>query len=179
MKNDGDKYEIMTIEQLEFEPHGSGKRSNVYIHDANLGNRKFEIKSYSILAGLISTGRGVSEKKIDEWEKVNWIFTGRDEGQIFKQTVIPKERISELFAPIREKIRDPGPRSKFAGTKEIPDLHEALRAAGWSKSRVNKVCNTFERGTRQNDPRLKVSEVNRLGIVVECAADIKGIIPDE
>jgi len=173
MKNEGDRFEIMTMEQLELEPFGSGKRSNKYIHDATLGDHKFELKSCSGESGKISTGRGVSHNKLEAWRNVDWIFSVRDNGVIQRHILVTKSRMEELFSKIQSKIEDPGPKSKFAGTKEIPDLKHALRQHGYSESKVEKICNTFERGTRLNDPRLSLSDVERLGVVVKSKADIE------
>ena len=179
MKNDGDKYEIMTMEELELEPFGSGKRSNKYIHDAILGEHKFELKSCSGESGKISTGRGVSHKKLDSWRETNWVFTVRDRGKIQEHILVKKSKMEELFSKIQKKIEDPGPKSKFAGTNEIPRLREALLDAGWTEKNINKVCNTFERGTRLNDPRLSLQDVRRLGQQVTCREDIERILDYE
>lgn len=179
MKNDGDKYEIMTMEQLELKPFGSGKRSNKYIHDATLGEHKFELKSCSGKSGKISTGRGVSHKKLDSWRAVDWIFSVRDNGIITKHILVTKSRMEELFSKIQSKIEDPGPKSKFAGTKEIPALRSVLLSSGYSETKVNKICNTYERGTRLNDPRLSLEDVERLGIEIKSKQDIERVKANE
>lgn len=179
MKNDGDKYEIMTMEELQLEPFGSGKRSNKYIHDATLGEHKFELKSCSGESGKISTGRGVSHKKLESWRKTNWLFTVRDGGKIQEHILVKKSKMEQLFSKIQKKIEDPGPKSKFAGTNEIPQLREVLSDAGWTEKNINKVCNTFERGTRLNDPRLSLQDVRRLGQQVTCREDIERILENE
>jgi hypothetical protein len=179
MKNDGDKYEIMTMEQLELEPFGSGKRSNKYIHDATLGKYPFELKSCSGESGKISTGRGVSHKKLESWRGTNWIFTVRDRGEIQEHILVKKSKMEELFSKIQKKIEDPGPKSKFAGTNEIAPLRETLLSAGWTEENVIKMCNTFERGTRLNDPRISLKDVRRLGEQVTCREDIERILENE
>lgn len=176
MKNEGDKFELMAMKELELKPFGSGRRSNKYIHDAFLGKHKFELKSCSEKSGKISTGRGVSHKKLDSWRSVDWIFSVRDDGEIKKHILVTKSQMEELFSKIQKKIEDPGHNSKFAGTKEIPELRQVLQTAGYSEKKIDKICNTFERGTRLNDPRLSLSDVERLGVVVESKEDIQRVL---
>lgn len=179
MKNDGDKYEILAMEQLKLEPFGSGRRSNKYIHDATLGEYKFELKSCCGKSGKISTGRDVSHKKLEAWRSVDWIFSIRDGEEIKEHILVTKCRMEELFSKIQQKIEDPGHKSKFAGTNQIPALKSTLLANGWSEIMVNKICNTYERGTRLNDPRLSLEDVRRLGKVVTSSEDIERIKANE
>ena len=144
-----------------------------------MGEHKFELKSCSGKSGKISTGRGVSHKKLEAWRSVDWVFSVRDAGEIEEHILVTKSRMEELFSKIQQKIEDPGPKSKFAGTNEIRSLKSILLANGWTENRVNKVCNTYERGTRLNDPRLSLEDVRRLGEVVSSKKDIERIKTNE
>ena len=173
MKNDGDKFEQMTIEQLGLKPFGSGKRSNKYIHDAELDGYKFELKSCSGKTGKISTARGVSHKKIDSWRDVHWVVSVRDNGEIIEHILVNKDKMDQhIYKGLEQKIEDPGKNSKFAGTSVIPKLNETLAKAGYNKTEIEKIRNTLERGTRLNDPRLNLDKIRAIGTVVSSKEEL-------
>jgi hypothetical protein len=166
MKNEGDKYEKMTIQQLGLKPHGSGKRSNKYIPDAEIGNRLLEIKSCNLNSGMISTARDVSKEKIEKWRSVDWVFSGHRNGKIEKHIVVPREKMEPIFKRLEEKIDRPAAKSKFAGLAECRVIEESLSEFGLSDKQIEKILNTYRRGAKLNDPRLKWEEIERLGTVV-------------
>ena len=167
MKNEGDKFEKITIQQLGLKPHGSGKRSNKYLPDAEIGNRLLELKSCNLDSGLISTARDVSKQKIEKWRNVDWVFSGHRKGKIQKHIVVTRKQMEPIFKRLEEKIDNPGTRSKFAGLSACEVIRESLTVTGLSQKEIQKILNTYQRGTKLNDPRLKWKELEQLGTIVE------------
>ena len=172
--NAGTKYEKQTIEQLGLKPYG--RRSNKYRPDAFIGEKEhfFEIKSCNLEKGKISTGRDVSHKKIDEWRKVHWIFSGRVGGKIVNHVLVVKENMEPIYKKFEEKINTDG--KTYAGLNQKEMIAKSLRDSGVSEEQITKICNTYRRGTNLNDPRINWSEVEQLGTFVENLQDVKRVL---
>ena len=139
--NEGDKFEKITIRQLGLKAFGSGRRSNKYLPDATYNEHFFEIKSCNLSIGKVSTGRDISHKKINDWRKVHWIFSGREGSKLIKHILVTKDKMEVIYKDFEDRINNPNSK-KYAGMNKIKIIEESLRNCGQSEEDIQRACNT-------------------------------------
>ena len=135
-------------------------RSNKYIPDGTLkiNNRQVsvELKTCSIKRKQVSTTRDLSLKKLDEYEKVWWIFSQYEKtskGQVLtgEHYICHGTDLKPWLDKQRTKMRE--------GTKDFAGLDvwdQILKHCEGkiSKEDLDKAAKTYQRGTRLNDPSI-------------------------
>ena len=163
--------EQLQLESFGLTPIGKG-RSNKYVPDATADgfDVQIELKSSDIEKGLISTCREFGLKKLSEYKKVVFIFSqyqklnGRT--QLLKHVFCTPEQLSPFFNKVESRIRNPSSRCKFGGLDEWETVKVHLLKSGFDGD-IDRIAQTFERGTRQNDPRIKWKDVESWGTVLD------------
>ena len=147
-------------------------RSNKYLPDATVEGyvTPIELKSSDVEKGKISTSRSFGLKKVEEWQKNAFIFSQYQKIEkgvkLIKHVYCSATNMQPFFDSVEEKIRRPSEKSMFAGLDQWEEVAEHLQKTGYPGD-INKLSNTFERGTRLNDPRIKWADVEEWGIVLD------------
>jgi|10_taG_2_1085330.scaffolds.fasta_scaffold163000_2 hypothetical protein len=148
-------------------------RSNKYLPDATIDGyaTPIELKSSDVEKGKISTSRSFGLKKIEEWKQVSFVFSQFEkspagEVKLLKHVYCSAKDMQPFFDSVEQKIRRPSEKSMFAGLDQWEEVAAHLEKTGY-KGNIDKLSNTFERGTRLNDPRIKWGDVETWGTLVD------------
>ncbi len=168
-----DVREQLQLESFGLTPIGKG-RSNKYIPDATADgfDVQIELKSSDIEKGLISTCREFGLKKLSEYKKVVFIFSQYEKAEgktkLLKHVFCTPQQLSPFFDKVEARIRQPSERCIFGGLNEWEEAKKHLLQSGFCGN-MSRLDNTFERGTRQNDPRIKWKDVEQWGTVLDAS----------
>ena len=166
-----DVREQLQLESFGLTPIGKG-RSNKYVPDATADgfDIQIELKSSDIDKGRISTCREFGLKKLSEYKKVVFIFSqyrkANGKTELLKHVFCTPQQLSPFFDKVEARIRQPSERCTFGGLNEWEAAKKHLLQNGFSGN-IERLANTFERGTRQNDPRIKWDDVAQWGTVLD------------
>ena len=179
-----DERENMQVELFDLTPLQG--RSNKYIPDAILANGEeehfIELKTSDERRRQVSTARNVTLAKIDEWEKVWWVFSlyrkdGKGKCSLVEHYLGDKDMLGEWFNQQRKKINE--------GTKTYGGLDSWQEAYGillehMDNTQLNKLDHTFRmRGMGLNDPKISWSYIERNCIKLDnddLASDLRRLV---
>jgi hypothetical protein len=166
-----DVREQLQLESFGLRPYGKG-RSNKYVPDATLDgfDVRIELKSSDVTKGKISTCREFGLKKLEQYRQVVFIFSQYQKSKtgvkLLKHVFCTPDQLEPFFEKVESNIRKPSPRSIFGGLDEWDTAKAYLECSGFTGD-IKRLANTFERGTRQNDPRLKWADAEAWGTVID------------
>ena len=160
-------------------------RSNKYQPDADIKWRgkdySFELKTYSEKKSGVSTARGVTENKVNEWRKVDeWIFSQYTDGNELtgEHYRLSATEMEDFFSSIVDKI--------YTGTKKLAGLNdwakakEVLELCGFEEKLLNKLDYAFvHKGCALNDPKLPLSYVQENGTKISSATDLRVLLEED
>jgi len=165
--------EQLQLESFGLKPIGIG-RSNKYVPDATLDgfDVQIELKSSDVAKGQISTCREFGLKKLEQYRQVVFIFSQYQKSKtgvkLLKHVFCTPDQLEPFFKKVENNIHRPSPRSIFGGLDEWKSIKEHLIQTGFcSDTDINRLSATFERGTRQNDPKIAWHEVETWGTVLD------------
>ena len=179
-----DERENMQVELFDLIPLAG--RSNKYIPDAILANGEeehfIELKTSDERRRQVSTARNVTLAKIDEWEKVWWVFSlyrkdSKGKTSLIEHYLGDKDMLGEWFNQQRKKINE--------GTKTYGGLDSWQKAYGillehMDNTQLNKLDHTFRmRGMGLNDPKISWSYIERNCIKLDnddLASDLRRLV---
>jgi len=182
-----DERENMQVELFNLTPLQG--RSNKYIPDAILedGEEEYfiEFKTSEEKRRQVSTARNVTLDKIDEWEKVWWVFSlyrKDDKGKcsLIEHYLGDKDTLREWFNQQRRKINE--------GTKTYGGLESWQKAYNilsehMDDTQLNKLDHTFrKRGMGLNDPKISWSYIERNCIRLDdgdLASDLRRLVVEK
>ena len=148
-------------------------RSNKYIPDGTLkiNNRQVsvELKTSDVKRKQVSTARNVTLKKLDEYEKVWWIFSQYEKtskGQVLtgEHYICHGTDLKPWLDKQRTKLRQ-GTKT-YAGL-DIIDNMKRLCEGEISKEDLLRVDNLFHKRAGLNDPKIGWKTVVELGTKVD------------
>ena len=154
-------------------------RSNKYTPDADLMCKGFqyevELKTSDVARKSVSTARGVTIEKIDEWRKVPvWVFS-----QYEKPNKLTGEHYA-LFRPQMEAFYEKTIKKIREGTKKLAGLNdwdaamEILVSSHLDRSLIKKLDYAMRhKGTALNDPKIPWSYVVENGTKVDSDSDLR------
>jgi len=157
-------------------------RSNKYTPDADLlcegAQYEVELKTSDVAKKQISTARGVTFKKIEEWRKVQvWIFSQyeRPNRLTGENYVLFPEQMEPYYKKLEDKIQKGT--KKRAGLDDWNYAKSALVAIGFDNTVLNKLDYAFNhKGCALNDPKIPWSYVATNGTRVSSAAELREIV---
>lgn len=157
-------------------------RSNKYIPDADLsiGDKKYpvELKTSDIAKKQISTARGVTFKKIDEWRNVPiWIFSQYEKPNNLtgEHYVLFPEQMEPIYKKLENNIR--------TGTKTLLGLNDWEKAKkiliteGFDRSALHKLEYAVNhKAVALNDPKINWSFVVENGYKINTAEELRKVV---
>ena len=155
-------------------------RSNKYTPDADLVcegvEYAVELKTSDIVKKAVSTARGVTIKKINEWRKVPmWIFSQYEKPNRLtgEHYVLFAEEMEPQYARLEKKIEEGSP--KLAGLNDWEQAKKILTASDEiDEFTVNKLDYAFHhKGVALNDPKIPWSYVVENGTKVNSDSDLR------
>lgn len=157
-------------------------RSNKYTPDAELSceGSKFEVelKTSDIKRKTISTARGVTLKKIDEWRNVPiWIFSQYEKPNKLtgEHYVLFPEQMEARYKKFEKQIRHGS--KKLMGLNDWQEARKILVAENFDKSKLEKLDYNIEhKGVALNDPKIPWSYVVENGTKIKSGEELRLVV---
>ena len=156
-------------------------RSNKYTPDADLICETFEcaveLKTSDIARKSVSTARGVTINKIDEWRKVPiWIFSQYEKPNQLtgEHYVLFPEQMEPLYKKLEDKIQK-GTKT-LAGLDDWKQARKILTAGKLNKSVLSKLDYAINhKAVALNDPKISWSYVAKNGTKIKTAEELRKV----
>jgi hypothetical protein len=157
-------------------------RSNKYNPDADLMCEgvmyAVELKTSDVVKKAVSTARGVTYKKINEWREVPvWIFSQYEKPNKLtgEDYVLFPEQMEEQYKRLEDKIRKGS--DKLAGLNDWEAAKKILDESDLDKSILNKLDYAFNhKGCALNDPKIPWRYVVENGTKVTSAEELREVV---
>ena len=161
-----DTRENMQIEMFGLEPLQG--RSNRYIPDARVAiegvEHLIELKTADIRRKSVSTARNVTLAKIDEWEKVWWLFSLYEKDihgnvSLIEHYLGNKHMLRPWFNKQRASINEGS--KKYGGLVSWEKAYDILKEH-MQKDELDRLNHSFQmRGVGLNDPKISWSFIQK------------------
>ena len=157
-------------------------RSNKYTPDADLICDSLtcavELKTSDVVRKAVSTARGVTIKKIDEWRKVPiWIFSQYEKPNRLtgEHYVLFVEQMEPVYKRLEEKIQKGS--KTLAGLDDWKQARKILTAGKLNKSVLNKLDYAINhKAVALNDPKISWGYVVKNGTKIKTAEELRKIV---
>ena len=157
-------------------------RSNKYNPDADLMCEgvmyAVELKTSDVVKKAVSTARGVTYKKINEWRAVPvWIFSQYEKPNMLtgEDYVLFPEQMEKQYKRLEDKIRKGS--DKLAGLNDWEAAKKILDESDLDKSILEKLDYAFNhKGCALIDPKIPCNSVVENGTKVTSAEELREVV---